>query len=144
MNNFNEEQFEATQADTNKYLEEFIKTLSEEDRNKFKAVEQAVKILLDAKVMAYVFPLLPYGNDKNKETVWQWNTIMPLMKIEDGKIEEASLKKNSLYHRALIYHFYGKFLTSMVRPEGNVYLNFAAQTSFAIEQYSLHNEYLKN
>lgn len=107
---FNEEQFEAGQIEINKTRQKYIKSLPEEDQKKFKAVEKAVKLLVDNKVKFYLFPYLP--NDNFTENImWQWNSVYELIeKNEMGfPTEESKILTNKIFER-LLYSIFGATL----------------------------------
>lgn len=84
----NEEQLEAIQADLNKYLENYKNTLSEEDKQKYKTIENAVEMLTNAGVLFYLFPLFD-------EKVFQFNNVAEYAK---GKFkDEKWIKKWAFY-----------------------------------------------
>lgn len=101
----NQEHLEALQETVNKDRENFIKTLNEEELKKFKAVEQAVNILVENKVWFYLFPMLKTEvGDHIIDAVWQWNSITTFTEYgENGKISEKSKKTNEYFHAAMIY-----------------------------------------
>ncbi len=104
----NQEHLEKYQLDTNIERDDFVKSLLKEDREKFEAVEKAVKILIDAKVLFYLFPQLPYLPDKTKNQVWQWNSLLHFAEYDNaGKFTLEYLRKNKNFnHGMLSYIFY--------------------------------------
>lgn len=106
----NQEHHEAAQENANAERAKFMASISEVDREKFAAIDKAVKILVDAKVLFYLFPLLPYQEDSSKEIVWQWNSLMANIKYDDiGKPTPESDEMNIRYHNALFSAFYNQF-----------------------------------
>lgn len=101
----NQEHLEALQETVNKDRENFLKTLNEEELKKFKAVEQAVNILVENKVWFYLFPMLKTEiNGHIIDAVWQWNSITEFTEYgENGKVLDESIKKNGHFHASMIY-----------------------------------------
>ncbi len=111
----NQEHIEAIQDATNKRNDEFKVSLSEEDRNKFEAIEKCFDILRENNVSAFIFPILP--TPEGKLSCYQYNNALEFIKFtKSGQIEPESKRKlnifNSLFiHCAFIY-------TSEVALEG--------------------------
>ena len=106
----NQEHKEAEQAALDKERAEFIATLTTEEQAQFKAVDKAVNILVKAKIPFYLFPMLPSFNFKGKQQVWQWNSLGASINYgKDGKPDEESSAKNSMYHQALFAFLFNQF-----------------------------------
>jgi len=83
----NQEQQEALQQDVNAKRQTLTDGLPEEIEKQFKAVEKAVKTLVDAKVVFYLFPLLP--DNTGRQGTWQWNSIGALAEYDQsGNVTE--------------------------------------------------------
>jgi len=113
----NKEHMEAAQQKVDGQRSEVIEALPEEEREKFKAIEKAVRILTDAKILFYLFPYLKRGKDPSlKKSVWQWNSLSELAELdESGKPTKADGEQNVDFHcgvfnwtRILIKNEWGK------------------------------------
>lgn len=110
MNPVNQEHKEAEQFAADKVREDFVKSLPKDAQDKFAAVQQAVEILVKANLKFYLFPMLPHGNNKDKDTVWQWNSMIANLKYDElGKPTKESSEENASYHAALFYQFFNLF-----------------------------------
>lgn len=110
----NVEQLEAIQEDINKEKANYIKTLSQEHQLKFEAVSQACKILTEAKVRFYMFPMLKNPSSDCDEAV-QYNNFLDLMEEEGGQITEKCKNEITWANDSFIYaftHLMRGFLTS--------------------------------
>lgn len=106
---------EAAQMENDRERAAFVKTLSPEQRKQFKAVEKAVKTLLDAGVWFYMFPLLPAMTDPSKLQCWQWNSLTALMPMDaDGKQTPEGAEKTGIFHSSLFSTLFWQF-TPMLR-----------------------------
>lgn len=108
----NQEQFEAEQLRINKERKLFMKSLSVEDKNKFKAVEKAVNILVKNNVFFYLFPMLPHDGYPNG-SVWQWNSLNRLTKFDKNDLPtKESQAELYQFQQHFIYSLYNFFLRS--------------------------------
>lgn len=103
MNNpKNQEHFEALQQTANNIKEEEISKLYEEEAVKFKAVEDAVKILVDNKIYFYLFPFL-HSPKLNKKVMWQYNSILKFAQFnESGIPTKESNKLTSIINSSMM------------------------------------------
>jgi hypothetical protein len=93
------------QQELNNRNQELFSFFNEEDKKKVEAINIAVKALVDAGVLFYLFPLL--NNGDNKEMVWQWNSSAALVKYaSDGKVDKEFLMKHNNLHFGLIWQIY--------------------------------------
>lgn len=118
----NTEQFEAVQQDKNSFRESFIDSLPAQDQDKFKIVEQASKMLVDAGINFYLFPDLPCPENPKKNVVWQWNSIFALAeKDEFGNVTPESEESQQRVQTLALYSIYKNF------AYGPAYDNLSAQ-----------------
>lgn len=87
----NQEHREAFQQETNKTIDDFKETLSKEDKAKYDAVDKAMRILSDANVKTYMFPMLKYQGSKGKEVSIQYNNFEKFIKYNGGKMTNQSI-----------------------------------------------------
>jgi hypothetical protein len=137
----NVEQFEALQKDANQSRESFVDSLPEEQQKKFRAIEQAVKILVDNKVLFYLFPYLQHPKAKaGVMTSWQWHSIMELVELDkDDKITaEFNDKANDFISSALssIYQTY----TQGIKTPEEKWNHFYEQLKAALQKEFIKNE----
>lgn len=82
----NQEYHEAQQASVDEYRKKFYATLTEHEKAQFDAVEQACKLLVDAGVLFYLFPMLPDGSGRPEEadyaSLWQYNSLDKFVKYD--------------------------------------------------------------
>lgn len=99
----NQEQFEAYQADITAKRKTFMDQLSEENQSKFEAVEKASKILIDANIWFYLFPMLPNPINPEVDSAWQWNSSGHLIKCDPNGFptEESAVKLKDFFQSTL-------------------------------------------
>jgi hypothetical protein len=132
----NQEHLEAHQETVNKKRNKFIESLSNEERLKFEAVEKAVQILVDVKILFYLLPYLPCSDNKDKNQVWQWNSLQSLAEFgNDGKPTEEYRDLNSKFHNS----FYSALIGQIV-PE----LGKSTEETLTMLPYFIHSCLIKN
>jgi hypothetical protein len=89
----NQEHFEAEQLSVNQKRDNFIQNLPEKEREKFKTVEQAAKMMVDAGVIFYLFPFLPTTTNPHIQDYWQWNSVMEHIQHDKRGIMTEESKK---------------------------------------------------
>lgn len=108
-----EEYLEAAQQETDRHRNEFIESLSPEDQNKFKVVEQAINLLQDNDIPFWLFPVLPFYENPTVSICWQYNG---LGKIEifgkDGKLTDEALERLQVRNATMLSSIYGFFANS--------------------------------
>lgn len=101
----NQEHLEAQQAELNATNDAFKATLTKEERAKYEAVGQAMRILTEAKVPAYLFPRL-MSPLHDTSICYQYNNMMELTEFDSSGKQTDSAKK-FLWETHL--SFYGTF-----------------------------------
>jgi len=105
----NKEHLEAAQAEADKRAKSFYNTLSDEDKKKVDAVEEARQILIKNKVLFYLFPFLPNGD--GSVGCWTEHSILELMEAdESGFPTQAELSKNDHFECAFAHLVFEHFL----------------------------------
>ncbi len=99
----NEEHREAYQAEVNARNDKFIASLDEKAQAKFKAVGEALKILTEAGVVSYVFPLLPTMT--GAVLFYQYNNGGDFIVWKDGKMSQESVAKANTDNFLLVAAF---------------------------------------
>lgn len=88
----NQEHLEARQAELNATNDAFKATLTEEERAKYEAVGQAMRILTEAKVPVYMFPRL-MSPLHDMPICYQYNNMMELTEFDSsGKQTDGARK----------------------------------------------------
>lgn len=106
----NEEHREAEQMEANRERDAFIANLPKSEQAKFVAVEKAVRLLVKANVPFYLFPQLESLQFKDKQQIWQWNSLVASVKYDEkGKPTEESDKQNAFYHEAFFAFLFNQF-----------------------------------
>jgi|SRR5882724_522819 len=106
----NQEHREAEQMEANRERDTFIASLPKTEQEKFKAIEKAVRLLVKADVLFYLFPQLPSIQYKGKKQVWQWNSLVAKAKFDNaGKPTEETDKENSAFHEAFFSFLFNQF-----------------------------------
>jgi uncharacterized protein involved in tolerance to divalent cations len=139
----NLEYLEAAQAELNRRNEEFFKSLSIEDQEKFNAVSQALKLLSSAGVKCFLFPYLPTPRDSYKESYYQYNNINEFLTWDNSlkltkESKELLCKSNHSIITSLFQ--YARDMTKSDDP--SVTLNFIHKISYDFARYMNHNEEL--
>lgn len=97
----NQEHIKAQQDSVTKQNLEIRSVITEEERKEFEAVSQAFKILSDAGVTTYMFPLLMTPN--GRRACFQYNNVgETLAKYKNGVLEKESMKKISYFQHMSI------------------------------------------
>lgn len=97
----NKEQAEAEQESINNERREILKNLPEEERKKFKAVDDAMDILTQNGILAYVFPYLG-GTDAGKD-VWQYNNFSRFIEFNENEVGYTKEGKDLLQRFHLLF-----------------------------------------
>jgi len=87
----NKEQFEAHQAAQDLKNSEMIASWSEEDREKFKAVEKAEAILRDAGIFYFLSPIL--RNPSGEDGAWGFHNFQQFLFNNEEKIDKDTIEK---------------------------------------------------
>lgn len=132
----NQEHLEAAQQ----ALDEKNKKLREEFDGKydykFKAVEDALKILSDNDIRCYIFASLPSLHYGEKEGVWQYNNHSKYIEYEGGKTTTASKAKTGMFNTMFLASFYSlirsMFSTNIIPPE-HLGMHIISQNNQAVE-----------
>ena len=115
MNPKNEEYYEAMQSEVTNQLNEAKAIMSKENQAKFDAVEKAVRILVDAKVLFYMFPYLPYPDCDGEKGCYQWNDLIEVLGFEkNGKFSDESLDTIQKVNESLLYSVFNQFTRSVI------------------------------
>ena len=100
-----EEYIEAAQEDADKRRKKAVEKFSESDQQKILAIEQAVKILVDNKVLFYLIPYLPHPNHEGKEYCWQWNSLAKVLGFDEvGNLSSQSKETIHNFFTSLIHY----------------------------------------
>jgi hypothetical protein len=138
----NAEQLEAEQEALNQKNRELIEALSEEEREKYQAVGEALQILSRAGVQSILFSILPlpegHTSPFEKETCFQHNNCMEVNKPVNGVFTSENYiemsRFNHMFIRAVINYFAGmtKQTTSL---DFNLIFNVLYQCFIAWEEW---------
>jgi hypothetical protein len=135
-----EEYFEASQKTADENRKIFLKSLSKEDRKKFKLVEEVNKKLVKGKIEYYLHVLLPVGKDKLG--IWQYNSHLALAEFDSmGKPTRKSQERNAFFHDSYFCTLFSQFAPSLQGETLEEKLN--SFTSTIYRGYTKHLKYLK-
>lgn len=134
MNPKTQEYLEAEQVTANNIKKSILEELSEEDKQKFKIVEEAVETLTKNNINFHLYALLPNSLYNNKEVIWQYNSLTALAKFdESGKITKETNNR--------ISHFCAGMLTCIFNDITSFKLGKNASMK---ERWDCFGEYLSN
>lgn len=120
----NQEHIEAKQDRADQYRRNFMNSLGLEDQNKFKVVDDACKILVDAGIVFYLFPFLPSAENPKVNSMWQWNSLDKIAINENGEIDKKLIGQAN---ESLIFTVYNLY-----------YPTFKGDTHFqSLQNYSI-------
>ena len=139
----NQEHLEAAQSSTNKDRSDFLSTLSESDKAKFLAVEQAVQILVDHKILFYLFPYLPTRH--GVDGCWQWNSLLALAEFDNaGLTTKDSVKQLNEFGCSFAARTFNTILDSLLRGGSKVPHDKQFEVFINFVNFSLGVEYARS
>lgn len=111
MMKLNQEQLEARQAELNKSNSESYAKMTEEEKAKINAVDQAMTILTEAGVKTWIFPMLPNKNC-TVETMSQYNNCVEFLEFPNGVASEEDSIQLCLFNGCLALSVIGPYFKS--------------------------------
>jgi hypothetical protein len=125
------EDIEKQQVIADKVRYDYIEGLSEENKAKFKAIEDATRQLHANGVSAYIFAMMPNPNRKDVECMIQYNTLSRILKFDEtGDLtlqskEDIKVTNESLLDAVFHLPFFqkSKDLVSDIKFLANVFLH---------------------
>jgi len=112
----NQEQLEARQTELNKKNRSDYLQMTDSERAKIDAVDQAMDILTKAGVKAWVFPVIPYKGSE-VDIMVQYNNMTEFLEFPNGVASEEDSKQLSIFNGSLAHGVITPYISIALKSE---------------------------
>ena len=110
------EYLEAKQEKANIDRQEFLKSVSSDERAKHETIDKVIKMMTEADIPFFLFPCIVSNLNKKKIGAWGWNSLWKYVTFDKyDRLTKESVHKIELFTSVMMHSLFLMIISS--RPE---------------------------